>query len=425
MLPRIKRRFYFVTAGYFGFWAKFVLRRWKPRIILVTGSSGKTTLLHMIEAQLGEEAVYTHHANSAIGIPFHVLGLDTNITFRFNWIGHAIKAPLKAWRAAPKQNLYVVEADCDRPHEGEFISKLLKPEVVLWVSVYRTHTMNFDRLVADGSFVNPELAIAHEFGFYIAAAQRLVVVNEDQPDIVAQISRVTATEVKKVSMKSVGSFKLEAQETVYSIDGQTFRLPGIHPKEAGLSLQMVSELMAYLNKPLDPNYSKLAMPPSRSSVFAGKQNTTLIDSSYNTGLGAMLAMLRLFADYPAEHKWLVIGDILEQGSVEQEEHEKLGEAISSMKADRVIFLGPRTRKYSYPLVKQKLSNIPVVSFDSPKEVLDYIDQNIRGGEVMFFKGGRFLEGVIEQLLAEPSDASKLARREDIWIKRRQKWGLPG
>ena len=60
---------------------------------------------------------------------------------------------------------------------------------------------------------------------------------------------------------------------------------------------------------------------------------------------------------------------------------------------------------------------------SPKEVLDYLKDNLAGGEMILFKGARFLEGVIENLLENKEDAAKLARREKVWEIRRRKWDL--
>ncbi|HZP55653.1 MAG TPA: hypothetical protein VFB03_02700, partial [Candidatus Saccharimonadales bacterium] len=152
MLSVLKKSLYFVVASYFAFWSKFVLRRWRPRIIVLTGSSGKTTLLHMVEAQIGNEAIYTHHANSSIGIPFHILGMESNVESPHQWLIKFVLAPFKIWRKLPSKKLYVVEADCDRPGEGKFIGRLLKPEVTLWVSSHKTHSMNFDKQVRQKKF---------------------------------------------------------------------------------------------------------------------------------------------------------------------------------------------------------------------------------------------------------------------------------
>src|SRR3990167_7667164 len=75
MISKIKKFFYFPLAYYFRFFAQIRLSLWKPIIIVITGSSGKTTLLNLIESQIGDRAKYSHHANSSYGIPFDILGL--------------------------------------------------------------------------------------------------------------------------------------------------------------------------------------------------------------------------------------------------------------------------------------------------------------------------------------------------------------
>ena len=425
MLHTLKKRLYFVVAAYFAFWAKFVLRRWRPRVIIVTGSSGKTTVLHMVEAQLGDRAIYSHHANSAIGLPFDILGLEPNVPSKLDWVKYVLVAPFKIWRALPKQKIYVAEADCDRPNEGKFISQLLRPEVTIWVSVFRTHSMNFDSLVAAGKFKSPEEAIAYEFGYFAANTSKLLIINADQPLIMSQLQRVSSTvKVVEVHEAAVSSFAIEDKTTLYKLADQEVRLTGLHPKELGNSVQMVRSLLDYLSLPFDPVFKNFHTPPGRSNVLAGKNNSIIIDSTYNTGLGAMSVILDLFGQYPHQPKWLVMGDILEQGNVEQEEHEKLAAKILTLKFDRIVLLGPRIQKYTYPILKQNLGEATVVSFETPKQVLDYLTQNLKGSEALLFKGARGLEGVIEQLLANPADEAQLVRRGAAWTKRRQAWGLP-
>lgn len=424
MIHSLKRRLYFIVATYFALFARIVLWRWKPRIIVITGSTGKTTLLHLVEAQLGSKAEFTHHANSSFGIPFHILGLHPNVDSKLQWPLFILRAPLQVFRKLPQNKLYVVEADCDRPNEGKFLSKLLKPEVTMWISVFRTHSMNFDRLVYSREFTTHEQAIAYEFGNFAERTTKLVLANGDQPHLVEQLKRVPKNaEVKKAAISNLKDYRFDKDQTIFEFKKASVHLPGLHPKEIGISVQMVYELMNYLDLPRDEQYKNLEMPPGRSSVFAGKKDTTIVDSTYNTGLGAMTAIIKLFAQYPNEHKWLIIGDILEQGSLEKSEHKKLAEVILEQDAERVVLLGPRTRADTLPLLQKKLGDA-VVSFESPKEVLDYLNENLQGTEALLFKGGRFLEGVIEQLLADPKDADKLVRRSKAWTKRRQKWGLP-
>ena len=55
---RLKKKFYFLAANYFRFFANISLKRWKPRVIAITGSVGKTTMLNLVESTLKTKAHY-------------------------------------------------------------------------------------------------------------------------------------------------------------------------------------------------------------------------------------------------------------------------------------------------------------------------------------------------------------------------------
>ena len=74
-VAKLKKRFYFVAAKYFRHFADKALKRWKPRVIAITGSAGKTTMLNLMEHEMGKKAHYSHDANSAFGVSFDILGL--------------------------------------------------------------------------------------------------------------------------------------------------------------------------------------------------------------------------------------------------------------------------------------------------------------------------------------------------------------
>jgi len=69
LLQKVKKHFYFFVARYFKFFANLSLRKWRPRIIAITGSVGKTTMLNLVESQLGPKAHFSHNANSALASP--------------------------------------------------------------------------------------------------------------------------------------------------------------------------------------------------------------------------------------------------------------------------------------------------------------------------------------------------------------------
>jgi UDP-N-acetylmuramoyl-tripeptide--D-alanyl-D-alanine ligase len=418
MMQKIKRFFYFVAAWYFRIFAEIKLRRWNPRIMVVMGSSGKTTLLHMLESQIGSIAKYSHHANSSIGIPFDILGIKRNTLTLDEWPKLILAAPLKAFSKVPKEKIYVVEADCDRPYEGNFLSSLLSPEVTLWTNVSKTHSMNFDSLVDGNEFRSIEKAIAYEFGHFLVRTKKLVILNADNAFVVEESKRATC-EIQKISNKDFISYKVGNSGTIFDFGFGSVKFKYLLPVESSVSVLMCKSVCKYLGLPFDPGFSKFILPPGRSSIFRGIKGTTIVDSAYNANLDSMKAIIRMFAAIKANEKWAVLGDMLEQGKEESEEHEKLAKIISDQSFDRVILLGPRVSKYTYPILGEK--NVAV--FENPKDVLLYLQKNIKGNEYILFKGARFLEGVIENLLADKKDVANLDRREKIWEARRKKWGL--
>ncbi len=421
MIRRIKQLFYFPIAYYFRFWAQIQLSLWRPRIIVITGSSGKTTLLHLIESQLGDKARYSHQANSSYGIPFDILGLKRISLALDEWPYLFLLAPFRAFRKAPYEKLYIVEADCDRPGEGKFLASLLKPEITLWISSSLTHSANFDYLVKSKCFSSVEEAIAYEFGYLLEYTEKTAIINGDSNLIKKQLVR-TDILIHPISQISLKSYKVLEDSTEFIIEDKKYSINFIVPKGVFYLVLMTKLLMETLKLPFDSSFPNLVLPPGRNSVFKGVKDTVLIDSTYNSTPDAVKSMLELFNLYPGKEKWLVLGDMIELGNEEKEEHEKLAKIINSMDLSKIILIGPRVSKYTYPKLNPDLAE-GAEKFIMPKEGLGYILQNIKGGETMLFKGARFLEAIIEHLLLNKSDSNKLVRREKAWQNRRKAWGL--
>lgn len=416
MIKFIKKALYFPIAYYFRFWAKLQLGIWKPRIIVVTGSSGKTTLLHLIESQLGDKAKYSHHANSSYGIPFDILGLSRKDLTPDEWLYLFFLAPFKAFKKPFQEKIYVAEADCDRPGEGKFLANLLKPEVTLWISSSLTHSVYFDSLVKNKCFASVKEAIAYEFGYFLEYTKKLAIVNGDSHLIKKQLTR-TNTQVLPIYQISLKSHKILEDHTEFVIEDKKYSFNFLLPKETFYSILMTETLCNFIKIKLDQTFSRFNLPPGRCSLISGIKNITLIDSSYNSTPDGVRTILEIFDKYPAKNKWIVLGDMIELGEKEKEEHERLAEIINSMNLSKIILIGPRVSKYTYP----KLKNAQ--RFIMPKNGLDYILENIKGEETILFKGARFLEGIIEHLLQDKKDIDKLVRREKAWQNRRKEWGL--
>jgi UDP-N-acetylmuramoyl-tripeptide--D-alanyl-D-alanine ligase len=418
----LKEKLFFPVAWYFRIFAQIRLRLWHPQIVVITGSSGKTTLLHLVESQIGNVAKYSHHANSSFGIPFDILGLHREAYTYIEWVRLFLLAPLKVFMPVPRENLYVVEADCDRPGEGTFLAELLKPDITLWISSGKTHSMNFDHVLAQKKFATTEEAIAYEFGQFLRHTSKISFIDGDTPHMVDQIKHASAKVISLKKKHFLNGYHVSEKGVTFEIENKKYIFPYLLPEEVSYSIAMTLELCRYLQLPFDASFSHFHVPPGRSSFFPGKKDITIIDSCSNANVDSMKTMLAMYKHLPGKHKWAVIGDLMEQGNQAQEEHEKVAQMLLTMPFEKLIIYGKNGEKYIHPIVFNKYSNTAIV-ITEPKEVLSYLQGHLNGGETVLFKGGRLLEGVIAQLLADPKDTEKLCRQDAFWERKRKQAGL--
>lgn len=423
---KIKKRLYFLVASYFRFFANISLKKWSPRIIAITGSVGKTTMLNLLEVQLGKKAHYSHNANSAFGIAFDILGLTGITNTKLKWFYLLLAAPIRALYFKRQEKFYIVEIDGERPKETRFLSQWLKPEVTVWISLGRSHACQFDCQVENGEFENLDKAIAHEFAMLPQYTKKLVIINAEVPLIVKATTKVKQkhnipANIISATTPSALEYSVAPNSSSFKFAKLNFSFTQPMPKDISIQLVMITELMNYLNLPLKTDLSKFVPPPGRSSYFLGKNGLNLIDSSYNAHLISVQSILEMTRELKAKPKWLVLGDIVDQGSIEAEEHTKLANDIIKTKPDQVILVGKRLQKHTKPLLKQ--ANLPVFSTTDPKLALKFIQQHATNQETIVFKGSQYLEWIIEKLLLNPADAKYLPRREKAAVRRRQKRGL--
>ncbi|MDR3298266.1 MAG: hypothetical protein LBT19_02795 [Candidatus Nomurabacteria bacterium] len=419
IISRLKKCLYFVVAGYFRFFADFSFKKWKPRVMAITGSAGKTTMLGLVEVELGVKAHYSHNANSVYGIAFDILGLRGITGSKWRWLYLFFAAPLRAINYQRREKYYVVEIDGERPHETEYIAKWLKPEVTLWVSLGRSHAVFFEGAVASGEFEDVDEAITHEFAMLPRYTKKLVLIDDDNWRM-REATKDIGAKVVGLSKSKVTGYEVYPNRAVFEIGKKEFSFKHPMPRDISMQLVMLVELMRYLELPVNYDLADFVMPPGRSNYLEGKRGVKMIDSSYNAHIISMTTVLDMVKSLRAPHKWLVVGDIIDQGKLEKDEHEKLAELILEAKPEKVVMVGRRTAEYTLPLIK---GEIDVVSFRKPQQALKYLEKNLTGKETVIFKGSQYLEWIVEKLLADPADVSLLPRQDIAHKKRRASWGL--
>ena len=366
-------------------------------------------MLNLLEHEMGKKAHYSHDANSAFGISFDLLGLKGVRGSKIRWLWLFIITPFRSLFYRHKEAFYVVEIDGERPHEAEFLAEWLKPEITIWVSIGLSHVVQFEKVVKEGKFKDLSEAITSEFANLPAYTTKRVYIDADSKLMKKATENIKAKviPIKKTLLKKYVVF---ADSTDFTYGDTTFHFNHPEPKDIAFNLFVLQDLMKYLKLPFNPDFSDVLVAPGRSSYFKGKKGIDIVDSSYNAHMISMASTLDMAKRMHAERKWLIIGDIVDQGSLEETEHKKLAEMIADVKPDRVILVGRRTKKYTAPRLKEL--GVSAVATTDPKKALLYLENHITGKETLIFKGSQYLEWIIEKLLADPEDARKLCRREN-------------
>ena len=314
----------------------------------------------------------------------------------------------------------MVEIDGERPHEAEFLAQWLRPEVTIWVSIGLSHAVQFEKVVASGEYENVGEAITAEFANLPANTTKRVYIDADSKLMVTATQGIKA-KVIAIEKSKMKKYVVYPDSTDFTYGDTTFHFNHPEPKDIAFNLFVLQDLMKYLKLPFNPDFSEMTVAPGRSSHFKGKKGIDIIDSSYNAHMISMASTLDMAKRMHAEKKWLVIGDIVDQGMLEESEHKKLAELIAQVKPDRVILVGRRTKEFTAPRLKEL--GVSAVATTDPKKALLYLENHITGRETIIFKGSQYLEWIIEKLLDDPRDAARLCRRDKSAVRRRKSWGL--
>ena len=430
---------YFPIAKYFRFFAKIILARWNPVIIVVMGSAGKSNAHNLIYKllQKTDKVRRSERANSAFAIPLDVADIHIKNYTPAEWFLAGLRIPLRTLYllAFPyPHKYYVMELDVDRPNEMAFFASFIKPNVVFWVSSYATHTANFDAMVDKKLFKDTPTAIAAEFAkILISSPHMTAILNYDSVYIRQATEPVKIAKYllrKDKGRYNFSNWEIFRKRTVCSIklDKQQFQveLPFIAPRNFGYTI-LAAYIVAQLFK-LDLGYlqavlNEYSFNPGVCSILDGEKNTKIIDSSYNSSFYATISLLEVLKYYPGQRKIAVLGDMRELGDMSKQEHTTLAKKLEEYNFEQVVLVGPETQKYIYPILSESYKESSLHWFGNSYQAGLFIKERLlKPNDVVLLKASQntlFFEIIAELLLENPEDLKLLCRRDPVWEEKRQ------
>ena len=413
--------------------ARLVLARYKPRIIAITGSMGKTTTKDAIYTALsGSLHVRKSEKsfNSELGVPLVILGLENAWKNPLRWAENLARGLWLVVRKTSYPSWLVLEVGADRPGDIRAIAAWLKPNIVVITGVP-------DIPVHVEFFRSPEdLAREKRSLAEHMVSDGTLVLNGDDARMVSLCSEFKERTVMYGFNKDhhwYGSHLTVAYEKKkpagirFKVHYAGIALPltvlgalGRPRAYAALAACAVAYIVGVDSPVAVAALASWAPPPGRMRIIPGANDSTIIDDTYNSSPVAALSALDTLKDLKATRRVAVLGDMLELGKYAAEAHRAVGARAAS--ADALLTVGFRSRATAEAALDAGMSegNIREYEQNESRRVGEELRKELQPDDVVLVKGSQSMrmERTVEELMQDREKASELlVRQEPEWLLR--------
>lgn len=421
-----------IVAFWLALLARAIIRKYKPLIVMVTGSVGKTSTKDAVAAALSERfhlRASEKSYNSEFGVPLTIIGTKNPWTDFHKWARVIEEAIALVLLPSHYPKLLVLEVGADRPGDLKRILKIATPDAVVVTSLP-------DVPVHVEAYASPAAVREEEFApAYALTPDAPLIINADDENAKGMAARLPAKvttfgfrEGASVHVASPGICETDGMPSgmeakVITASGtSTLRVEGalgrpqLYAPAAALAL---ARALGLTDEEAFKGLARYVPPSGRCRILKGMNGSLLIDDSYNASPAAVEEALSVLAEVPCTGKRIaVIGDMLELGRYSVSEHQRVGTAAAG-KADMVVGVGIRARALAEAARSAGMDEEHAQMFDTAVLAAESLKSVVQAGDVVLIKGSQSIrmERVTEALLANPEDTDMLVRQEREWKKR--------
>ncbi|MBI4118448.1 MAG: UDP-N-acetylmuramoyl-tripeptide--D-alanyl-D-alanine ligase [Parcubacteria group bacterium] len=424
--------------------ARLVLGKYKPKIIAVTGSVGKTGTKDAIRAVL-EQSFFIRGSkksyNSEIGVPLTILGAENAWGSPFLWLKVFFEGLLLILLKNHYPDWLILEVGVDHPGDMRRVTQWLVPDVVVLT--------RFSEVPVHLEFFPSREALVGEKKILARAlkADGVLIVNADDAEVQALRQGHQGTSFSFGFGESAdirGTSERLAYDQTGMPNGMTVEIQQGGSKEevsiknvlgrpvlySVLAASAVGIALGIPLKNIAKASASLSTAPGRMRTIRGVQGSLIIDDSYNSSPGAAREALETLQEIgiktsetdPASggRKIALLGDMLELGKESAAEHKKIG-ALAKEICNVLVTVGVRSSWFEEGARAKKMKKADIFHFGNATEAGEFLRGFLREGDVILVKGsqsGIRLERAVKLIMAEPNRARELlVRQEDEWGRR--------
>ncbi len=415
------------------FESKLVLRKYRPKIIAITGSVGKTSTKDAIYTVISKFAYVRKSEksyNSQIGLPLTILGIPNAWNSPWLWFTNILRGLWLIVYPHKYPALLVLEVGVGKPGDMAETASWLHTDIVVMTTIPETPV--------HVEFFNSRKHLVEEKAGLIKTLKPggVLILNADD-ETVLDMKNKTKNIVVTYGFNKEAT--LVASEDNICYEGNTPKGITFRVDEGGKSLPVVmdgvfgknhiySALVALacahvmkwnILESIDALRSHNT-PPGRMKVLLGINDSTIIDDTYNSSpVAAEAAMETLGNVNTSNRKIAILGDMLELGRHTDEAHRKLGE-LAKKNADVLIVVGPRAKFIKEGAETARMAKKNIFEFNNSKEAAEFMPGFVLPGDLVLIKGsqGVRMERVTAALLRDKENAYRLlVRQEPEWLDR--------
>lgn len=410
--------------------ARLALRKYKPKIIAVSGSVGKTStkdgvftiLSPFLDIRKSQKSY-----NGEIGVPLSILNLPNKWNSVFGWIQNCFDGLLLVLTPHHYPKYLVLEVGADKPGEVSGIARFIKPDyaIITRLPDVPAHVEFFENAEA----VNEEDKLLAKY----TKKDGILILNHDDRAVLSMRDQYPQKSytygVSKDADLFISSFSLEKKNNHFVLHAAlTYKKESVHIdipdmiSETQCSALLPGILIGLLEgislSDLVSNMKKSEDTKGRLYVMEGIQESVLIDDTYNSSPVAVMNSLSVLKGIPeTKRKIAVLGDMLELGTHTEEEHRKIG-FYAAKHVDFLVAVGIRSKFTHDEAQKAGIKNSRW--FETSVEAGEFLKDEIKKGDTILLKGSQSIrmEKAVELLMQNPElKRDLLVRQDEEWDKR--------
>lgn len=361
--------------------ARWLVGRFRPFIIGVTGSSGKTTTKYFIGELMKPSSdsvlVAPGNLNTSIGIPLAILGFKQAPENWPGWLWVVLAAPLKAIFTFRFEKFLILEYAADHPGDIDELASIAQPDIVVLTNIGPAHI----------EFFGSEEKIAKEKWKLAKVAREAVIVLRQSAQKIKNLGleKVAANLYILPSMKYAKAENIitETNKTVfdfyiankkYSLE---FKFFGQHNIENLELAAFCAHLVLAEDKKIAAAIKNLMPLAGRGKRFIGRKDILVIDEHYNANPASMKAALDNLKNINYGRKVSILGQMAEIGPISEHSHREIAEYAKKV-SDYTVGVG------------KPFSGVGLDRwYEDVSKLISEADSFLKSGDVVLVKGSRW------------------------------------